>query len=177
MSKILVDTIDTRSGTTTLTLGSTNAGTIALGSGDVQSNFLYPAFYARASSSQDLSNNTTVKLELDTEDYDTNNDYDNTTNYRFTPSVSGKYWLFGSTNISGGAINTLAQLLIYKNGSVHRVALHRYAGDGDLIPTVGGLVEANGTTDYFELYAKQNTGSTRNTFTDATWFGGYRIGT
>ena len=53
--------------------------------------------------------------------------------------------------------------------------MHRYAGDGDLIPTVGALVEANGTTDYFELYAKQNTGSTRNTFTDATWFGGYKL--
>ena len=45
MSKILVDTIDTRSGTSTLTLGSSNAGTIALGSGDVQSNMLYPAFH------------------------------------------------------------------------------------------------------------------------------------
>jgi hypothetical protein len=149
------------------------------GSGTITTNNIggenTPAFYATASSSQNLSNNTVVKLELDTEGYDTNNDYDNTTNYRFTPSVSGKYWLFGSTNISGGAINTLAQLLIYKNGSVHRVALHRYAGDGDLIPTVGALVEANGTTDYFELYAKQNTGSTRNTFTDATWFGGYKL--
>jgi hypothetical protein len=134
-----------------------------------------PAFYARVSSQQNLSNNTLVKLQLDTEDYDTNNDYDNSTNYRFTPSVAGKYWLFGSTNISGGAINTFAQLLIYKNGSIHRVAFHRYAGDGDLIPTVGSIVEANGTTDYFELYAKQNTGNTRNTFTDATWFGGYRI--
>jgi hypothetical protein len=42
MSKILVDTIDTRSGTSTLTLGASNAGTIALGSGDVQSNFYIP---------------------------------------------------------------------------------------------------------------------------------------
>ena len=52
MSKILVDTIDTRSGTTTLTLGSSNAGTIALGSGDVQSNFLQPSFLAYLSSNQ-----------------------------------------------------------------------------------------------------------------------------
>ena len=134
-----------------------------------------PSFYARASANQNLSNNTFVKLQLDTEDYDTNNDYDSSTNYRFTPSESGKYWLFGSTNVSGGAINTFAQVLIYKNGTLHRVGFHRYAGDGDIIPTVGSIVEANGTTDYFELYAKQNTGSTRNTFTDATWFGGYKL--
>ena len=36
MSTIEVNTIDSVSGTSTLTLGSSNAGTIALGSGDVQ---------------------------------------------------------------------------------------------------------------------------------------------
>ena len=45
MSTLEVNTIDSVSGTSTLTLGSSNAGTIALGSGDVQSNFLHPRFY------------------------------------------------------------------------------------------------------------------------------------
>ena len=39
MSKIEANTIDSISGTTTLTLGSSNASTIALGSGDVQKFF------------------------------------------------------------------------------------------------------------------------------------------
>ena len=63
MSKILVDTIDTRSGTSTLTLGSTNAGTIALGSGDVQSNFLQPSFAARLSADTTISNETNTKID------------------------------------------------------------------------------------------------------------------
>ena len=64
MSKILVDTIDTRSGTSTLTLGSSNAGTIALGSGDVQSNFNYPAFLAKKSSNQTVASATTTFITI-----------------------------------------------------------------------------------------------------------------
>tara|TARA_E500000318_G_scaffold108501_1_gene119487 strand:- start:34 stop:561 length:528 start_codon:yes stop_codon:yes gene_type:complete len=172
MSTIKVSTISPlgTDATKTITIGSASNGDVAAG---VFTNV--PAFYARVSSQQSLSNNTLVKLQLDTEDYDTNNDYDNSTNYRFTPSVAGKYWLFGSTNVGAGSINTFAQILIYKNGSAHRINLHRFAGDGDVVPTVCGLVEANGSSDYFELYVKQNTGSSRTTFTDNTWFGGYRI--
>ena len=44
MSTLEVNTLDSVSGTSTLTIGGSNAGTIALGSGDVQSNFMYPAF-------------------------------------------------------------------------------------------------------------------------------------
>ena len=65
MSKILVDTIDTRSGTSTLTLGSSNAGTIALGSGDVQSNMLYPAWSVELSANQTFSSGASTSSSLD----------------------------------------------------------------------------------------------------------------
>ena len=96
MSKILVDTIDTRSGTTTLTLGSSNAGTIALGSGDVQSNFLYPAFEAYPSADLSVASGSTVKVVANTERFDEGSCYDNSTNYRFTPNVPGRYFCYCS---------------------------------------------------------------------------------
>ena len=80
MSKIEANTIDSVSGTSTLTLGSSNASTIALGSGDVQSNFLYPAFEAVLSNDQSVSNNTVTKIQFNSEVFDTDGCYDNSTN-------------------------------------------------------------------------------------------------
>ena len=67
MSKIEVNTIDAVSGTSTLTLGSSNASTIALGSGDVQSNFLHPAFWVIKNASQTIAGDTAVQLTYETE--------------------------------------------------------------------------------------------------------------
>ena len=56
----------------------------------------YPAFFAYLSANQDLHNNVATKINVNTETFYTNNCYDNSTNYRFTPTVAGKYYLFGS---------------------------------------------------------------------------------
>ena len=50
-----------------------------------------PAFRAALDSNQSVSATTWTKLQLDREDFDSTGDYDNTTNYRFTPSVEGYY--------------------------------------------------------------------------------------
>ena len=73
MSKIQVDTIDTRSGTATMTIGSTNTTTIALKSGATLTNFPAntPAFEAYRSSNQTPSNDTITKVQFNTEVYDT----------------------------------------------------------------------------------------------------------
>ena len=54
---------------------------------------MYPAFEAYLSSSQSVSDNVQTKVQIDTKVFDTNNAYDNSTNYRFTPGVAGKYFL------------------------------------------------------------------------------------
>ena len=69
MSKIQVDTIDTRSGTATMTIGSTNTTTIALKSGATLTNFPAntPAFQANAGSTdKSIANNPWTKLTLGT---------------------------------------------------------------------------------------------------------------
>ena len=52
-----------------------------------------PAFQAKVSSSQSISDDTFTKIQFNTEDFDTDGVYDNSTNYRFTvPSgQAGKY--------------------------------------------------------------------------------------
>ena len=67
MSTLEVNTLDSVSGTSTLTIGGSNAGTIALGSGDVQSNFLNPAFEARLNSAQDIGDAVDTKIQYNNE--------------------------------------------------------------------------------------------------------------
>ena len=96
MSKILVDTIDTRSGTSNLIIGSTNASQITLKSGATLTNLPgnTPAFAASLSGDFTATEDAAVKVAFATEKFDTDSKYDNTTNYRFTPGVAGKYYCY-----------------------------------------------------------------------------------
>ena len=160
MSKILVDTIDTRSGTTNLTIGSTNSSTVTFENGAVTGHN-YPAFSVRLSSNQTLTNNTLTKITLDTEDYDTNNAF---ASNKFTvPSgLGGKYkitlniyWSFGNTE-SASEI----QLHLYKNGaSVQREWISfnpsgRMSGAAQTLTMDMSL----SASDYLEMYALGYTG-------------------
>jgi hypothetical protein len=94
MSKILVDTIDTRSGTSNITIGSSNASQITLKSGATLTNFpdSTPAFFAKMSGNQTVSHDTYTTVAFNSEVYDTASAFDTST-YKFTvPSgQAGKY--------------------------------------------------------------------------------------
>ena len=134
-----------------------------------------PAFQASLSSSVSLSDNTQTKMQADTENLDTDNCYDNSTNYRFTPTIAGKYFCYGQVNIQGGTINTIAQIYLRKNGSTVKMSIDRYAGDGDIIAQVQAIIEFNGSSDYFEAFVRQNTGGAKNMFDTNSFFGAYRL--
>ena len=93
MSTLKVSTISPlgTDSTKTITIGSASNGDVAAG---IFTNT--PAFEAYLSSDQSISDVTYTKVEADTEVYDTDNCYDNSANYRFTPTVAGKYFVYGS---------------------------------------------------------------------------------
>ena len=169
MSILKVNTIQDKGGNTLLS--SDGAGVISSGGAITNT----PAFQATLSSSTSLSNNTQTKIPADTIDFDTDNCYDNTTNYRFTPTTSGKYLCYAEINIQGGTINTIGQVYLRKNGSTVKMSFDRYAGDGDVTTNCVAIIDFNGTTDYFEVYARQNTGSTKDLFNGNTFFGAYKL--
>jgi len=176
MSNILVNTIkDT--GNNTL-LSSDGSGSVTLGSGFPQNT---PAFHVSQASNNSIGNNSFTKIQWDTELYDSNNDFDITTNYRFTPSVGGKYFLYvqGILDING---DSRKQLAIYKNGSIvaNTSYLHEYNatyGTSQQAIVVQTTQIANGSSDYFEAFIFQNSGISRTLVGDSTktFFGGYRI--
>jgi len=86
----------------------------------------YPAFEAYLSvDSSAQTSAAIVKSPFDTEIFDTDNCYDNTTNYRFTPTVAGKYYVYSSQKLQCTTSNTMGylRLYIYKNGSSYKQAL------------------------------------------------------
>lgn len=111
-----------------------------------------PAFSAVMTADQSVTANVTTKVVFSTEVFDTNNNYDPTTNYRFTPTVAG-YYQINVALISNQ--NTLAQLMLYKNGSSIGAAYPQATNLGQA--SLSYLVSMNGSTDYLEVYAYQTT--------------------
>ena len=64
-----------------------------------------------------VPHNTDTKIHMDTEDWDTQNEFDSTTNYRFTATKSGKYLLYLFGAYSDLSDQDKFGLHFYKNGS------------------------------------------------------------
>jgi len=151
------------------------------------SNLMYPAFEAYMSSNQTgITDVTETKVQLDTEVFDTDNCYDNSTNYRFTPTVAGKYYVYGKVHVDDAAGNMRnAQTWIYKNGSGYTFSVVNFHSgdttDGEAAsPNVSAVIDMNGTSDYVELYGVADlvsgTGNFLGNANRPTTFGAYRIG-
>ena len=186
---VKANTIDAVTGTSSLTLGGTNATSITLGSGASFSNVSgqnYPAFEAYRNVTASLTNASYSKIECDTEIYDTDSCYDNTTNYRFTPTIAGKYFVYGFAGVNTGGNSRLEQNwgVIYKNGDPTIQAQNDYQANPlrIAVANVSGVIDMNGTTDYLELYvfADANAGTPNYLGSSGNYrrtvFGAYRIG-
>lgn len=141
------------------------------GSGNITpSNDLYPkvpAFSASLDTDTSISSGTTTKIPYNVENFDTNSNYDNTTNYRFTPTVAGYYQV--NATISMVNVTGNVYIAIYKNGSQYlrgNQDYHDVATRAGL--SVSDVVYCNGSTDYIEIYAVHGTGSTQ-TLTGLTY--------
>lgn len=111
-----------------------------------------PAFSAYSSATQSTSSNVFLKVACGTEEWDTNSNYDNSTNYRFTPTVAGYYQI--DCFVALNAATTRLIVSIYKNGSQIKKVFD--LGDVAAVANGGGtaVVYCNGSTDYIELYAR-----------------------
>ena len=168
----------------TVTLGSSgDQFTLATGA---KSSFLYPAFEAeRPQSAQVVSDNTNTKVQFSIENFDTDNCYDNSTNYRFTPTVAGKYFVYARI-MTRAETNTeliVGEVSIYKNGT--KIGSSRSDNGGtskvnNKTPVINQIVDMNGSSDYIECFGLVDVGSGNaqiyNDSAERTIFGAYRIG-
>ena len=96
-----------------------------------------------ASNQTGMQDSTAVKLNMDTEDWDSDSCY-NTTDKRFTPNKAGWYQF----NIRAGS-TLIHTIYIYKNGTTQFLLVGMAANDSN---PGSGLVYLNGTTDYVEMW-------------------------
>jgi len=139
-----------------------------------------PAFSAHMAADQSsLTDNTWVKLTMETEFFDSDSKY-NTSNQRFTPTVAGKYMFGASVYIDSGNTMETTSLAFYKNGSR---LLYKDEEDNDHTSNqLTGIIELD-TDDYVELYAKVNVSSSGTfrinmdgtTADNRTYWYGYKI--
>jgi hypothetical protein len=121
-----------------------------------------PAFYAfRTTSSQSFSQNTWTKVQLNGEKFDTDNCFDSTTNYRFTPNKAGYYQVTGGVYVTKSA-QSQGIMSFYKNGSDYQIFYNNVNTSNEYANGNSSLVYLNGTTDYLELFIYDGDPTTRN---------------
>ena len=129
-----------------ITVSSTNVVTGASGATLVGN---VPVFNAYLTGVQSITSSVYTKVELNTIAFDSNSFFDETTNYRFQPTIAGYYQINGAV-YGGGTTTTQVESAIYKNGGI--IAVSVVDGSGAQVPNVSALVYMNGSTDYIELY-------------------------
>jgi len=185
---VRANTIDTVTGTSSLTLGGTNATSITLGSGASFSNVSgqnYPAFRVVKTSDQTTTDNLITKITWDVEEYDTDNTFASNT-FTVPSGQAGKYYIESSIFIEavagdGELSRTVAY--IYKNGSIEVSTFLDFRNSpGRKISTIISSVLDLSAGDYIEIYGFGDTVSGGDvdirgtTSLTETYFQGFRIG-
>jgi hypothetical protein len=191
MTSILkVDTIQDTDGNNiinesgnTITIGASGDTTNIIGTlqndGAAVGGTMTPSFLAyRSGSTQTISSATATKIELNSELFDTDNAFDNSTNYRFTPQTAGKYFFFATSRFDADTDFQNCELQVRKNGSQYSDVTWR--NEYYEVATVTGVADMNGSSDYLELFIYQNSGSSHNIGYDSgnrflTKMGAYKI--
>jgi len=138
-----------------------------------------PAFQAYLSADQTVTSGTETKIQLNTEDFDTDSAYDNSTNYRFTPQTAGKYFVYATVRgNAGSSALDLEMTAIYKNGSSFIENQIDFRANDALLAgiTVTAFIDMNGSSDYLECYARCLGGTTiKGSSTRPSVFGAFKI--
>lgn len=124
-----------------------------------------PAFSAYQSSAQAISALTWTKVQFQTKEFDTATAFDNTTNYRFQPTVAGYYQVNGVVNGSAAAQMAAS---VYKNGAIFKTGNNLAASASSAC--VSALIYLNGTTDYVELWFYTGTAQNLSALANNTYF-------
>ena len=163
-------TVDFSTNTPTLTLGAAMKNT--------------PAFEAHASANlTSVADVTWTKCTMNTERFDSDSMYDASTNYRFTPTIAGKYCVYGMCSMYSETDYKLnvANLAIYKNGSIYKTTNDTFDPSyepNECSPSISVIIDFNGSSDYVELYVRSNVTSGTSTIDIDSLsgaFGAYRI--
>jgi hypothetical protein len=111
-----------------------------------------PAFSVfRATTSQSFSTGVETKVQFNGETFDTDNCFDSTTNYRFTPTTAGYYQVNCNIYFDNATAST-GSVFLRKNGSNHKMFASATFGASGFAAGGNDLVYMNGSSDYLEIF-------------------------
>ena len=151
-----------------------------------------PSFLAFLSSAQAaVTQNTWTKIAFNSELFDTDGTYDNSSNFRFTPASEAKYMLFCQVGgIPASDESKSLALRFYKNGAVYSERVFQTVNDECWRVGSGGTgwnfsheaIVVSNDSDYWEVFAWMDMHvhtSDWNVIYDSseliTYFGAYKI--
>tara|TARA_B100000989_G_C19399792_1_gene409435 strand:- start:27 stop:545 length:519 start_codon:yes stop_codon:yes gene_type:complete len=139
-----------------------------------------PVFSVKLSSNQTMSDATFAKAAFASEQYDADGVFDATTNYRFTPTSSGKYFINVSARIfdaNGRLYESVGELR--KNGSTvadTQKDLRLSSGFGYSHNLRLTHIESmNGTGDYLEYFVYIDGGGSLRIDSNYSYFQAFKI--
>lgn len=138
---------------------------------------IIPQYRVELSGDQSIPSGVATKIQFDTEIFDTNSNYDNVTNYRWTPTEPGKYLITAILLFENITASDVGICFIFKNGSTDsQNVVEAYANNVNVNPMVTALIDMNGTTDFIEIYAFQDSGANKNVLAGtATYVCGFKV--
>ena len=151
---------------------SDGSGNVTLSASGMQNT---PAFHAQKTSNQSISNDTETLVSFDTKLFDTDNAFDNSSTYRFTPQTAGKYYIYFNMRLNTSTDFEVNEIRVQKNGStIAEKTWRQFYFDGKYI---GVVVDLNGSSDYVNVDFYQSSGGSLDIsgISNITYFGGYRL--
>jgi hypothetical protein len=136
-----------------------------------------PAFSAYQSTAQTaLAAGTNTKLLFQTEEFDTNSNFNNTAStvgstpaYAFLPTVAGYYQV--NANFVANTNYAYGNISVYKNGILAKFGNSSGQGyNSSNAWTISVLIYMNGTTDYLEIYGLTSVSQTPAAASTYTYF-------
>ena len=117
-----------------------------------------PSFKAYMGSQQVLATGTNTAMVVDTEVFDSNSFF-NTSDYKFTPTIAGYYFINANLEYSNSTGNYVFTSHIYKNGSIAlRGTVWNDGSNTNVNTQISGILAFNGSSDYAQVYGYQNSG-------------------
>ena len=156
---------------------SDGSGTLTLNNAALKNT---PAFFARLSSNQSISSDTSTKIQVNSEVFDSDGKYDNSTNYRFTPTIAGKYFVFAGVRFDNQISQATMRAELSFNGSIigsNFLAANDSSTNKDYTIEIS-CIQTFDSDDYIELFAQSDASGSQTIngdSTNKTYFGAYKL--
>lgn len=136
-------------------------------------------FHVYLSADQSIPSGSFTKIQLNTEVFDGDNEFDNATNYRFTAGSAGYYVICAGAEVKNLGAGKFAQLAVKVDGTTYEIAPRHYVTSAaqDYVPLYGSKIIYLAASSYVELQVYHNHGSNRNVAgaRHITYLSGHRV--